>query len=301
MSRINFALEDLQAFIATAEKGGFRVAAETLHISQPALSRRIDKLEKMLGSRLLDRTTRRVEMTHIGRQFLEEARAALDILDSAVFRLGDETALRRGLVTVAAIPSAAVHLLPDAISVFAARHPGVRVRVLDESANAVLASVLSGESDFGLNFMGAQEPNIEFRPVRTEPYRLVLRRDHPWADRKCVAWTDLAGQRMAGVSRQSGNRALIENAIAHLEQRPTIYYEANHVVGVLALVEAGLGMAVLPGLALPPDHPRLCAVPLVEPAVDRILALIRRRDRALQPAAKALFDILTSDADLPAA
>jgi len=300
MSRINFALEDLQAFIATAEKGSFRVAAEALHISQPALSRRIDKLEKTLGSRLLERTTRRVEMTHVGRQFLEEARTALDILDSAVFRLGDEAALRRGLVTVAAIPSAAAHLLPDAISVFAARHPGVRVRVIDESANAALSSVLSGESDFGLNFMGSQEPNIEFRPIRTEPYLLVLRRDHPWADRKSVAWADLAGQRMAGVSRQSGNRALIENAIAHLEQRPTIYYEANHVVGVLALGEAGLGMAVLPGLALPRDHPRLCAIPLTEPAVDRVLALIRRRDRALQPAAKALFDILTSEAEMSA-
>ncbi len=74
MSRINFALEDLQAFVATAEKGSFRVAAEALHISQPALSRRIDKLEKTLGSRLLERTTRRVEMTHVGRQFLEEGK-----------------------------------------------------------------------------------------------------------------------------------------------------------------------------------------------------------------------------------
>ena len=126
MPRINFALEDLQAFVATADKGSFRVAAETLHISQPALSRRIDKLEKTLGPRLLERTTRRVETTAIGKQFLEEARAALDILDSAVFRLGDEAALQRGLVTVAAIPSAAMHLLSDAIGIFAGRHPGVR-------------------------------------------------------------------------------------------------------------------------------------------------------------------------------
>ncbi|WP_454750422.1 LysR substrate-binding domain-containing protein [Cupriavidus necator] len=70
------------------------------------------------------------------------------------------------------------------------------------------------------------------------------------------------------------------------------------MVGVLALVEARLGMAVLPGLALPRDHPRLCAIALTEPAADLVLALIRRRDRALQPAAKALFDILTSDADV---
>lgn len=295
MPRINFALEDLQAFVATAERGSFRMAAETLHISQPALSRRIEKLEKTLGSRLLDRTTRRVETTNIGRQFLEEARAALDILDNAVFRLGDEATLQRGLVTVAAIPSAALHFLPRAIHVFASRHPGVRVRVIDESANAVLASVMSGEADFGLNFMGAQEPNIEFRAIRAERYQLAMRRDHEWAGRECVAWEALAGQRMVSVSRQSGNRALIENAIAHLERRPTIQYEANHVVGVLALVEAGLGMAVLPGMAVPPDHPRLCAIPLIEPDVDRVLALIRRRDRPLQPAAQALYETITSE------
>ncbi|TPQ35048.1 LysR family transcriptional regulator [Cupriavidus pinatubonensis] len=295
MSRINFGLEDLQAFVAIAEKGSFRMAAEALHISQPALSRRIEKLEMTLGSRLLERTTRRVDMTHIGRQFLEEARAALDILDSAVLRLGDEVGLQRGLVTVAAIPSAALHFLPDAICRFGNRHPGVRVRVIDENANAVLASVLSGESDFGLNFMGGQEPNIEFRAIRAEPYRLALRRDHPWAGRDCIAWEELAGQRMVSVSKQSGNRALIENAIAHLTRRPTIHYEANHVVGVLALVEGGLGMAVLPGMSLPRDHPRLCGIELVEPSVDRVLALIRRRDRPLQPAAEALYEILTSD------
>ncbi len=207
MSRINFGLEDLQAFVATAEKGSFRMAAEALHISQPALSRRIEKLEMTLGSRLLERTTRRVGMTNIGRQFLEEARAALDILDSAVLRLGDEAALHRGMVTVAAIPSAALHFLPDAIHRFGSQHPGVRVRVVDESANAVLASVMSGESDFGLNFMGAQEPNIEFRAIRTEPYRLALRREHPWSGRDCIAWEELADQRMVSVSKQSGNRA----------------------------------------------------------------------------------------------
>lgn len=293
MPRINFALEDLQAFVATAEKGSFRMAAETLHISQPALSRRIEKLEKTLGSRLLDRTTRRVETTHIGRQFLEEARAALDILDNAVFRLGDEATLQRGQVTVAAIPSAALHFLPHAIHVFASRHPGVRVRVIDENASTVLASVMSGESDFGLNFMGAQEPSIEFRAIRAERYQLAMRRDHAWSARGCVDWEELAGQRMVSVSRQSGNRALIENAIAHLERRPTIHYEANHVVGVLALVEAGLGMAVLPAMSMPRDHPRLCAIPLVEPVVDRVLALIRRRDRPLQPAAQALYETIT--------
>ena len=109
MSRINLALKDRQVFVAIVEKGSFRMAAESL----------IEKLEKSL--RLLDRTTRRAEMTNIGRQFLEEARAALDILDNAAFWLGDEATLQRGLVTVAAIPPAALHFLPRAASFWRSR------------------------------------------------------------------------------------------------------------------------------------------------------------------------------------
>src|SRR3982751_940503 len=107
MKRINFGLDELQAFVAVAEKASFRVAAEDLSISPPALSRRIDKLESTLGSRLLDRTTRRVSLTNVGRQFLEEARAALDGLEDAVLRLADNASLRRGQVTVACLPSVA--------------------------------------------------------------------------------------------------------------------------------------------------------------------------------------------------
>ena len=77
MARINFDLQELQAFVAVAERSSFRAAAEDLHLSQPALSRRIEKLETILGARLLDRTTRHVALTNVGRVFLEHARAAL--------------------------------------------------------------------------------------------------------------------------------------------------------------------------------------------------------------------------------
>jgi DNA-binding transcriptional LysR family regulator len=292
MSRINFGLDELQAFVAVAEKASFRAAAEELCLSQPALSRRIDKLETSLGARLLERTTRRVSLTNVGRSFLEQARATLDGLEDAVLRLADQASLRRGRVTVACVPSVARHLLPGVLKAFAVEYPSVRLRVIDEDANTVLASVLAGDADFGLNFVGAQEPDIAFEAIGRESYVLALRRDHPWAARETVAWSELADQHMVAVSRQSGNRVLLDNALSTLEHRPVAFYEANHVAGALGLVEAGLGLAALPNLSLPATHPTLKGIPLVEPGVHRMLGLISRKDRPLQPAAAVLYDML---------
>jgi DNA-binding transcriptional LysR family regulator len=292
MKRINFGLDELQAFVAVADKASFRVAAEDLSISPPALSRRIDKLEAALGSRLLDRTTRRVSLTNVGRQFLEEARTTLNGLEDAVLRLADNAGLRRGQVTVACLPSVAHHLLPRVLKSFADRFPSVRIKVVDESANAVLTSVLSGDADFGVNFVGVQEPDIRFEPLRQEDYVLVMPRGHPWANRESIAWEELADEKMVAVSRQSGNRLLLDSALSNLRRPPSAFYEVNHVTGALALVEAGLGLAALPGLSLPQTHATLKGVPLVEPEIHRLLGLIVRKDRPLQPAAAMLYGML---------
>jgi len=292
MKRINFGLDELQAFVAVADKASFRAAAEELSISPPALSRRIDKLEAALGSRLLDRTTRRVFLTNVGRQFLEEARAALDGLEDAVLRLADNASLRRGQVTVACLPSVAHHVLPPVLKRFADQFPSVRIRVVDESANAVLTSVLSGDADFGVNFVGVQEPDIGFEALRQEDYVLAMRRDHPWAHRGSIAWEELADEKMVAVSRQSGNRLLLDSALSSLRRPPSAFYEVNHVTGALALVEAGLGLAALPDLSLPKTHATLKGIPLVEPGIHRLLGLIVRKDRPLQPAAAMLYGML---------
>ncbi len=292
MAQINFGLEELQAFVAVAELSSFRAAAETLYISQPALSRRIDKLEVALGIRLLDRTTRRVSLTNVGRPFLAQARVALDGLEDAVLRLSDTASIGRRRVTVACVPSVARHVLPAVLKQFADLHPHVQLRVIDENANTVLASVLGGDADFGLNFIGAQEPGIVFDAITEETYVLVLRRDHPWAARQCIRWAELAGEKMVAMSRQSGNRLLLDNALANLAERPVAFHEANHVTGALGLVEAGLGMAALPDLALPPTHPDLVAIALVEPSIHRTLGLVSSKDRPLQPLAAKLYGML---------
>lgn len=288
MPRIKFDMGELQAFVVTAEKASFRLAAETLCLSAPALSRRVERLELALGVRLLERTTRSVELTAIGQEFLHEARTALAGLDAAVRRVSDQVHLRRGRVTIACIPSVASHLLPRVLRGFAVAQPEVQVHVMDESASQVLDAVLSGAADFGLSFTGTQESAVRFEALIKERYMLAMPRSHRWAQRKEVLWAELAGMRLVSVSRDSANRLLLDQATADLPEQPVAWYECNHVVGALALVEGGLGLAVLPQLALPPGHAEVCGVPLCAPDLWRTLGLLQRRDRVLSPAAEAL-------------
>lgn len=292
MRRIKFDMGELIAFVVTAEKGSFRHAADTLCLSPPALSRRVERLEAAVGARLLERTTRHVELTAIGQEFLQEARAALLGLDEAVQRVGDQQRLRRGRVSIACIPSVAINLLPQLLTAFAAQQPDIQVHVIDESAPLVLEAVLKGDADFGISFTGSQESSIRFEALTRERYMLAMPRNHPWANRLSIDWAELSGQRLVSVSHKSGNRLLLDQAMAELPHQPVAWYECNHVTGVLALVEAGLGLSVIPHLALRSDHPNLCAVPLVTPDLWRTLGFLQRRDRVLGPSAQAFHSHL---------
>ncbi len=286
MSRINFDLQQLQAFVAVAERGSFRAAAEQIHLSAPALSRRIDKLETILGARLFNRTTRAVELTSMGRVFLERARAALDDLEFAILGISDIAASSSGRVTVACVPSAAIHFLPSVLGSFTELYPLIRVRVIDEAADQVLASVISGESDFGISFVGSQVPGVDFEPIHTDPFVLAMRREHRLAGCASIAWSDLGDERLMTAARSSGNRQLLDDAMARAGVHPVYHLEVSHMATLLGMVEAGLGVAAVPRLALPESHPSMVGVALHAPAVSRVLGLTTRHGASLRAPAK---------------
>jgi DNA-binding transcriptional LysR family regulator len=291
---INFDLNDLQAFRAVAELSSFRRAAESIHLSQPAFSRRIEKLEGALGVRLLDRTTRRVTLTAVGREFDRKVQALLDELDNTLLGIRGVAATRMGEVTIACVPSTVYYYLSQVISRYHERYPKIRVKIFDANASDVLSAVARGEADFGLNFIGAQESDIEFKSLLEERFVAACRRDHALAKKKRVSWTELAQYDYISVSKASGNRLLLDQALAGVAGRPQAIYEAQHVTTLLGLVEAGLGVAAVPSMAMPaPDHPLLVSVPLVDPVVTRKVGLIRRKGRTLSPAAQQIYEFFT--------
>ncbi|MDT0356850.1 LysR family transcriptional regulator [Herbaspirillum huttiense F1] len=291
--RINIETAELQAFLAVARQSSFRAAAEGLFITAPALSRRIENLEQALQERLFDRTTRRVSLTPAGELFLVHAQTVMDELELAVRSVEQGMAHRREHVTVACVPSVANNLLPLILKPYARTHPNVRVRIIDENAAEVLESVRKGEADFGVNFIGAQEAEIDFQELTRERYLAVMPAHHPLAAQSSLHWKSLAGEKLVSVSSSSGNRSLIDNAFSRVPQRPVIQYETNHVAGAISLVAAGLGVALLPELAIRnAPYKGIVARPVTSPVLSRAMGLITLKGRVLKPAAATLAQAL---------
>ncbi|MFD1881295.1 LysR family transcriptional regulator [Paracoccus pacificus] len=292
---MNIDLEDLKAFVATAEMQSFRAASESIHLSQPALTRRIQKLEATLGVALLERTTRRVSLTVVGRDFLPRARRLLDDLETSLLSVREIAERRSGLVSIACIPTAAYYFLPDVIREFTDEYPSIRFRIVDAGANEVLQSVINREVDFGITLLGAKDPEVIFEPLIEEPFYLACRRDHPLASRDEVTWAELADHRFITVGRASGNRLIMDLALASAPIRPRPSYEVQHLSTSLGLVEAGLGVAALPRMSLPTDpHPLIAAVPLKAPTVNRTVGVVRAPQAKAPPAAEQFYRMLLS-------
>ena len=301
---MNFDLGDLRAFVAVAELASFRAAAEAIHLSQPALSRRVDKLEDALGVRLFDRDTRNVELTAVGRDFVRKARTLLDDLDAMLMGVRDVAANRWGQVTLACIPSTVYYFLPTVLRQYHARFPRIRVRIIDESANEVLSAVVHGEAELGLAITGSDEPTIDFEPLLTEPFVAACHRDHPLARCRSVTWAELRNHDFMTVDKASGNRLVLDLALASKRERPQACFEVRHVSTLVGFVESGLGVAAVPRLSMPrKGHPALVSVPIVQPEVTRTVGLIKRRGRSLSPAAEHLHEMLRAVArkQVPAA
>lgn len=286
-------LDDLRGFVAVTELGSFHAAADALHLSQPALTRRLQKLEASLGVQLIDRDTRQLRLSSVGRDFFFKARRVLDDLDAAVLGIRELGDRATGEITIGAVPTATYYFLPKVIEAFNTQYPRIRVRVLDLSANDVLEAVKRGQAEFGLNLLGVQEADLEFEPLLRDPFRLVCRKDHPLAELTKVRWEDVAPHRFITVGRLSGNRLILDAALADLKVRPRWFYEVQHLITSLGLVEAGLGVAAVPQMAVPTgQHPILAVRPLVEPTVTRMMGIIRRHGATLSPAAQQFHQLL---------
>ncbi|QRM30395.1 LysR family transcriptional regulator [Microvirga sp. VF16] len=290
---INFEALDLRAFVAVVDLEGFHRAAEVLNLSQPALSRRIQRLEAAVGAALLERTTRRVALTTVGREFLPLVRRMLDEFDSSLFAMRELGQQRGGQITLACVPTAAFYFLPSVIARFKEQYPNIRFRILDLSANEGLESVARGEVEFGINLLGGSDPDLSFEPLLEDPFVLACRRDHPLAERASLTWSDLEGQPLVAVSRTSGNRIMLDAALVRAGVHLSWSYEVTHLSTSLGLVEAGLGISVLPRLATPQDeHPIIVTRPIGSPEVSRTIGVVRRRGGRLAPAAERFLAML---------
>jgi DNA-binding transcriptional LysR family regulator len=285
--------DGVQAFVTIAELGGFNKAARELHITQTALTRRIQKLEAYLGLKLLDRTTRRVELTVVGRDFLPQARSLVLEMTAAVERLKDMSQHARGNFTLACIPSMTSHVLPKIIRQYARAHPDNRMRLLDGSSDEVRQAVLAGQAELGIAVQGEKHPELNETVLFADPLVFICRTPHPLQDRKSVSWSDMRDIDLIAVSSFVATRVFMDYQLAKRNIRLQGRFEVQHHATAFNLVAAGVAGAILPSSTFRDgDRPGIHKLPLVNPVVKRKVVLLRSRRGSLSPAAEAFFQLM---------
>jgi DNA-binding transcriptional LysR family regulator len=290
---MNVTLRQLRVFVEVAHRRSFTTAARHLHLTQSALSHLMRELESQLGVRVIDRDTRNFALTAAGTELLQNAERILSEVDQTVSGLRDLVAKRRGRVTVAAPPVLAASLLPAAIARFKAEHPGVTVRLLDVLTGQILEAVRSGEADFGVGTFRKSEPEVELDTLYEDRLVAVLPCASPLAGRRRLAWKDLRDAPLVMMSSASAFHYLVDHAASEAGLTAAPAYEVGYMGTAIALVEAGLGIAVLPAYAGSMIDTRKAAVrPVDSPAVTREVSIVTRAGRSLSPAAQQFTDVL---------
>jgi DNA-binding transcriptional LysR family regulator len=285
--------DGIQAFVVIAELGGFSKAARELHITQTALTRRIQKLEAYLALKLLDRTTRTVELTAVGREFLPQARSIVQEMTSAVERLKDISQNARGNLTVACIPSMTSHVLPGIIREYARRHPDNHIRLLDGTSDQVRNAVANGQAEVGIAVQGEKLAELTETVLFADPLVFVCSTPHPLQDRRTLSWADMREVELVAVSGFVATRVFMDYQLAKRNIRLHRKYEVQHHATALNLVSAGVAGAILPSSTIREgDRPGIRKIALTGPVVKRRVMLLRPRRGTLSPAAQAFYDLV---------
>ena len=289
--RINIEIGDIEAFIELTETNSFAKAAASLNLSQPALSRRIQKLEQELGTKLFDRTTRKVSLSYSGRNFYERARGIIEAIKTASRTLNEKYSFP-SIIKIGAVNSALSNIIYPTIKIFKKMEPRCKIQIIERSSNYVVDSVLGGECEFGINFTGIQEPGISFEKLFVEDYIVVFPKGDPLEKKKKIKLSDIKNRDFISVWKGSGSRVYFENALASQNEDLDWTYEVRHIPSALAMVEQGLGITLAPKLAVSKEHRNLSYRPLTDPKITRTMGLIKRARRELTYDAQKLYDLL---------
>lgn len=283
----------LQAFVSIAERGSFRAAASHLNLSQTALSHRIRKLEESLATQLLTRTTRQVTLTPAGSALLPKARKLFDELGVVIGELRDAASEGDERIAIGCLPTIAMQCLPRVIAEFARTHPGVQIRVYDNSATEIAEKVQNGDAEFGVTVVAANRWDLELKPVAKEPFVLVCHRSLPIARQRTLTWSQIQGVPLVRISAETGNRILIDDALGARRETLMWRYEVQRVTTAVSMIRSGVGAAIVPQLAFDVvDAEDIVAIPLRAPGVTRTLGIITRKSSSLQPAAQHLLKLI---------
>jgi LysR family hydrogen peroxide-inducible transcriptional activator len=284
-------LHQLRYFCAVAEAGSFSRAAEQSHVSQPSLSQQIMKLEDELGARLFDRLGRSVRLTETGQTFLPRARAVLRELEAARGDVVEQKDSIGGSVTIGVIPTVAPYFLPQRLTRFSRKYPQVQLTVIEEITPALLELLRASKVDLAILALPIRGHEFESFPLLTEPLFAALPQGHKLAKRRSLSLKDLRSQPFLLLRDGHCFRDTAVAACDRARLHPQIIFESGQFSSLLSMVGAGMGVSIVPEMAI--DKKSRCRfVRLDDPAAVRTIGAATLRGRSLSRAHHAFLSHL---------
>ncbi|MGB2899561.1 MAG: LysR substrate-binding domain-containing protein [Candidatus Acidiferrum sp.] len=287
-------LHQLRYFCAVAETGSFSRAAEQCHVAQPSLSQQIIKLEEELGARLFDRLGRSVRLTELGKTFLPRARAVLRELEAAKGDVVERKDFVGGPVTVGVIPTVGPYFLPRVLTSFSRKFPQVRFTVVEEITPVLLDRLRAGAIDVAILALPIRGHEFEATPLLTERLFAALPKNHRLAKRTALSLRDLRSEPFLLLRDGHCFRDTAVAACDRARLHPQVIFESGQFSSLLSLVGAGMGVSIVPEMAVERKSP--CRyVHIADEQATRTIGTVVLRGRSLTRAHQAFLSHLHGD------
>lgn len=285
-------LQLLHSFLEVVDRGSISAASRHLFLTQPALSRRLQQLERDLGAQLLERSRKGVVPTAQGRLVRDEGPELIARWERLRQGVGALSTLEGGSVRIGGGATAVSFLLPPAIAEFQRSHPGVLFQVKEAGSRDVEIDVAAERLDLGIVTLPVRAREFEITPLREDRIVLAAAADHPLARRKRVPVAALEGQDLVGFEAPSAIRALIDGNLRAAGVRMHVVMELRSIPAILQMVATTRCLAFVSALGVHPDDEEVKVLEVDGLRIDRGLAAIRKSDRPLSPAAEAFAERL---------
>jgi DNA-binding transcriptional LysR family regulator len=284
-------LRHLAYFVAVAQKLNFSRAAEALHVAQPAISQQIRALEDELGVQLFDRMGKRISLTRAGEVLLPQAYQILAAVERAANEVRELGQLVRGSASLGAPPTVSTHLLPARLTQFKKLYPGLEVSLREAGTESLLGLIEAGQLDLAIVATDQLPPAIEMLPLREEQYVLAVGLLHPLSRQRSARLADLAGEPFILFPVGYKLREVTLTACRRAGFEPKVALDGGAMQSALEFVAAGLGVALVPELALT-NADNIRGLAITDQDLRRCLGVVWHRDHYLSLAVRALRDFL---------
>lgn len=282
--------QHLQAFLAIAETGSFSAAAGRLHLTQPAISKRIAILEEQLNTSLFDRIGRHISLTQAGLSLLPTAQNILQEVVAAQRRIADLNGEVRGKLSIATSHHIGLHRLPPYLRDFSRQYPDVKLDLHFLDSEQAYHEILQGRFDLAIITLAQEEDaRIAADMIWQDQLRFVAAPNHPLAEATQLVLKDLTPYQAIMPDTNTYTTRLIKDLFDRQQQPLEITMVTNHLDTIKMMVAIGLGWGVLPETMIDPE---LYVLPVKHPPLTRPLGCIYHRQRSLNNAARVFLESL---------